>query len=299
VSPDVWRAVVLGVVQGLTEFLPISSSAHLILVPRVLGWPDLGLAFDVALHLGTLAALLIYFGGDWVRLVRSVMTGPGRGDPADRRLALAIAIGCVPAVIAGVALEKWAESTLRDPRLIAGTMIVMGLAMGAADRLGKRARSLQSMRWSDALWIGCAQALALVPGVSRSGVTLTAGMGLGFRRDDAARFSFLLSAPITAGAALFALRHVLTGGLPPHERLVFAAGILASGVIGYLAIAFLLSYLRRGNLLIFVLYRLLLGVLLLLAPFLIVPFLLISGVLFLLALFLPQRTSAVVAERDA
>jgi undecaprenyl-diphosphatase len=299
VSPDVWRAVVLGVVQGLTEFLPISSSAHLILVPRVLGWPDLGLSFDVALHLGTLAALLIYFGGDWVRLARSVMSGADRGDPADRRLALAIVIGCVPAVIAGVALEKWAESTLRDPRLIAGTMIVMGLAMGAADRLGKRVRSLEELGWRDALWIGCAQALALVPGVSRSGVTLTAGMGLGFRRDDAARFSFLLSAPITAGAALYALRHVLAGGLPPHERMVFGAGILASGVIGYLAIAFLLAYLRRGNLFIFVLYRLLLGALLLLAPPLIVPFWLISGALFLVALFLPQRARAVVAESDA
>jgi undecaprenyl-diphosphatase len=287
---------VLGIVQGLTEFLPISSSAHLILVPRVLGWRDLGLQFDVAIHLGTLAALLIYFRADWVRLARGLLGGSGKAVPAERRLALAIVLGCVPAVIAGVKLEEWAEDTLRNSHLIAITMILMGLAMGAADRLGKRVRSLESLSWLDALWIGCAQALALVPGVSRSGVTLTAGMALGFRRDDAARFSFLLSAPITAGAALYELRHVLTGGLPPHERLVFGAGILASGLVGYLAIAFLLSYLRRGNLLIFVLYRLLLGALILLAPSLVGPYWIASGALVLVALFLPRRSRVAAAD---
>jgi undecaprenyl-diphosphatase len=295
----VGQAIVLGIVQGLTEFLPISSSAHLILVPYAFGWPDHGQRFDVALHLGTLAALLIYFWGDWVRLAQGVVGGSGKADPMERRLALAIVVGCVPAVIVGIKLEQVAEETLRSPHLIAVMMILMGLAMGAADYLGRRVRTLQGMTWVDALWIGCAQAFSLVPGVSRSGVTLTAGRALGFRREDAARFSFLLSAPITAGAALFKLRHLVAEGLPPHERLVFGVGILASGVVGYVAIAFLLSYLRRGNLLVFVLYRLLLGVLILLAPSLLGPYWLVAGCLFLLALFLPRRSGVVVTAADS
>jgi undecaprenyl-diphosphatase len=262
-SHDVWQAVFLGVVQGLTEFLPISSSAHLILVPRLMGWRDFGLSFDVALHLGTLAALLIYFAPDWLRLARSFRPRAGDVTLPERRLAWCIALGCVPAAIVGVLLEEKAETIFRNPLVIVGPMIGMALLMWAADRFCKHVRSLGHVRWPDALWIGCAQALALVPGVSRSGSTLTAGMALGFRRDDAARFSFLLSAPITAGAALFKLRDLLTEGLPPHERLLFAAGILSSGVVGYLCIAFLLSYLRRGSLLVFVLYRLALGAVLL------------------------------------
>jgi undecaprenyl-diphosphatase len=299
VNVDIWRAMVLGIVQGLTEFLPISSSAHLILVPYAFGWPDHGQRFDVALHLGTLAALLLYFWVDWMRLALAVVGRSGKADPAERRLAWAIVIGCVPAVIVGIKLEQLAEDTLRNPHLIAVTLIVMGLAMGAADQLGKRVRTLRDLTWVDALWIGCAQALSLVPGVSRSGVTLTAGRALGFRREDAARFSFLLSAPITAGAALFKLRHLVTEGLPPHERLVFGVGILASGLVGYLAISFLLSYLRRGNLFIFVLYRLLLGVLILVAPSLLGPYWVVAGCLFLLALFLPRRSGTVVTAPDA
>jgi undecaprenyl-diphosphatase len=260
---DLWQAVLLGVVQGLTEFLPISSSAHLILVPRLMGWRDFGLSFDVALHLGTLAALLIYFAPDWIRLARSFRPGARDVSLAERRLASCIALGCLPAVVAGVLLEDTAETLFRNPLVIVGPMIVMALLMWAADRFCKHVRPLDAVRWQDALWIGCAQALALVPGVSRSGSTLTAGMALGFRREDAARFSFLLSAPITAGAALFKLRDLAGTGLPHHERLLFAAGILASGVVGYLCIAFLLAYLRRGSLLVFVLYRLALGALLL------------------------------------
>lgn len=260
---DLWQAVVLGVVQGLTEFLPISSSAHLILVPRLMGWRDFGLSFDVALHLGTLAALLIYFAPDWARLARGFRPGAGDITLAERRLAWCIALGCVPAAVAGVLLEKTAETLFRNPLVIVGPMIGVALLMGAADRFFKHVRQIEGVRWQDALWIGCAQALALVPGVSRSGATLTAGLALGFRREDAARFSFLLSAPITAGAALFKLRDLASAGLPPHDRLLFAAGILASAVVGYLCIAFLLAYLRRGSLLVFVLYRLILGVVLL------------------------------------
>jgi undecaprenyl-diphosphatase len=260
---DLGRAALLGIVQGLTEFLPISSSAHLILVPRLLGWPDFGLSFDVALHLGTLAALLIYFAPDWLRLARGLLPASRGVAVAERRLVGMIALGCVPAVVAGILLEDTVEKVFRNPLVIAGPMILMALAMWAADRCCKHTRALEDVGAWDALWIGCAQALALVPGVSRSGSTLTAGMALGLRREDAARFSFLLSAPITAGAALFKLRHLVRDGLPSHERLVFGIGILTSGVVGYLCIAFLLAYLRRGSLLVFVLYRLALGVLLL------------------------------------
>jgi undecaprenyl-diphosphatase len=300
---DVFRAAILGIVQGLTEFLPISSSGHLILVPHVLHWPDFGQTFDVATHLGTLAALLIYFRADWVSLARSLAPGgraqgsglraqssepeaeergPRAGTAtatapprvqsagerratsataasAERRLLWAIVLGCVPAVIAGVFLEKWAETTFRNPLIVAVPMILMALAMAAADRLVRHSRTIDGLGLIDALWIGCAQALALIPGVSRSGSTITAAMALGFRREDAARFSFLMSAPITAGAALYKLRHIVSDGLPPHERLVFLTGILASGIVGYLAIAFLLSYLRRGSLMVFVGYRLVLG----------------------------------------
>jgi undecaprenyl-diphosphatase len=262
-SHDLLQAVVMGIVQGLTEFLPISSSAHLILVPRLMGWRDFGLSFDVALHIGTLAALLLYFAPDWTRLARSFRPRAGDVTLVERRLAGCIVLGCVPAVLAGVLLEDAAETLFRNPLVIVGPMIAMALLMWVADRFCKHVRTLDQMRWQDALWIGCAQALALVPGVSRSGSTLTAGMAAGFRREDAARFSFLLSAPITAGAVLFKLRDLLSTGLPAQERLLFAAGILTSGVVGYLCIAFLLSYLRRGSLLVFVLYRLALGVVLL------------------------------------
>jgi undecaprenyl-diphosphatase len=262
-SHDLWQAIVLGVVQGLTEFLPISSSAHLILVPRLMGWRDFGLSFDVALHIGTLVALLAYFAPEWLRLARSFFPGAGDISRTERRLAACIALGCVPAAIAGVLLEKTAETIFRNPLVIVGPLIGVAILMGAVDRFCKHARSLDGVRWQDAVWIGCAQALALVPGVSRSGATITAGMAFGFRRDAAARFSFLLSAPITAGAALFKLRHLASRGLPADERLLFAAGILASGVVGYLCIAFLLAYLRRGSLLVFVLYRLALGAVLL------------------------------------
>jgi undecaprenyl-diphosphatase len=263
---DVLRATVLGIVQGLTEFLPISSSGHLILVPHVLHWPDFGLAFDVATHLGTLAALLIYFWADWVNLARGLVRKDQRAATDDRRRLLwAIVIGCIPAVIAGLFLEKWAKTIFRNPLIVAVPMILMALAMAAADRLFRHSRTLEGghggppLRFSDAVWIGCAQALALIPGVSRSGSTITAAMALGFRREEAARFSFLMSAPITAGAALYELRHVISDGLPPHERMVFLAGILASGIVGFLAIAFLLAYLRRGSLMVFVVYRLALG----------------------------------------
>jgi undecaprenyl-diphosphatase len=266
VSTDLFRALVLGIVQGLTEFLPVSSSGHLTLVPKLLHWEafdqEYGLQFDVALHIGTLIALLWYFRDVWLRLIRGLFARVPE-LAADRRLAEHIAIACVPAVIAGVLLEKKAETAFRDPVQIACLLIGMGIVMGIVDRLPSRHRRLNGMGWRDALFIGLAQAAALLPGVSRSGSTITAGLVEGFEREDAARFSFLLSAPITAGAILFKLRHVFAHGLPAHEAAVFAVGILSSLVVGYLAVAGLLAFLRRYNLTVFVVYRILFGLLVL------------------------------------
>jgi undecaprenyl-diphosphatase len=262
VTTDLFRALVLGIVQGLTEFLPVSSSAHLTLTPVLLGWQafdrEYGLTFDVALHLGTLVAVLWYFRDTWLQLIRAVV-GRGPDLASERRLASDIAIACVPAVIAGVLLEKKAETTFRDPIQIAYILIGMAIVMGIVDRLPSRHRRLQGMGWRDALFIGLAQAAALLPGVSRSGSTITAGLVGGFEREDAARFSFLLSAPITAGAVLFKLRHILAHGMPAHQAAVFAVGILSSLVVGYLAVAGLLAFLRRYSLTVFVIYRILFG----------------------------------------
>jgi undecaprenyl-diphosphatase len=262
VSTDLFRALVLGIVQGLTEFLPVSSSAHLTLTPWLLGWQafdrEYGLTFDVALHIGTLVAMLWYFRDMWIRLFQAVLARVPELAP-ERRLARDIAIACVPAVIAGVLLQKKAETTFRDPLQIACLLIGMGIVMGIVDRLPSRHRRLKSMGWRDALFIGLAQSAALLPGVSRSGSTITAGLVEGFEREDAARFSFLLSVPITGGAILFELRHVLAHGMPAHEIGVFAVGILSSLIVGYFAVAGLLAFLRRYSLTVFVVYRILFG----------------------------------------
>src|SRR5262245_1627871 len=199
-----FQAFVLGAVQGLGEFLPISSSGHLIVVPWLLGWPVQSLAFDVALHVGTLAAVLYAFLPDWVRLVGSGLRCLFRGRPfaePDARLLWLLALASVPGAIAGLLLDEWAETTFRSPLLVACTMTLMGALLLFADRrAGSTSGATVSL--AHALLIGCAQAMAIVPGVSRSGATITAALLLGYARGDAARFSFLLATPITAGAAL-------------------------------------------------------------------------------------------------
>ncbi|MCC6319145.1 MAG: undecaprenyl-diphosphatase UppP [Gemmatimonadaceae bacterium] len=254
----VFEAIVLGLVQGLAEFLPISSSAHLALAPWVLGWEDPGLAFDVALHLGTLLALLWFFRHDWIALARSgwgvLRTRRVEGEEARR--VIFIALGTIPAAITGVVLADAAESTLRAPRLIATTLIVMGILLWQADRAGPRDRSLGQMRWLDAAMIGVAQAFALIPGVSRSGATITAGRALGFDRASAARFSFLLSFPITAAAVVVKVPDALrTGGLSAP----LVAGIVAAALSSGAAIAILLRYVSRRSYGIFALYRVIAG----------------------------------------
>jgi len=260
------HAIVLAIVQGATEFIPVSSSAHLILVPYLLHWPDQGLAFDVACHVGTLLAALVYFRRDVADLVAGVFTGQAQGGAGGedsfypRKLAAAIVAGSIPAAIVGVLLKDWIEREARNPLLIAGTSIVFGLALALADHTGKKVRELGEIGILAGLAIGCAQALALVPGTSRSGITITLALLLGFRREAAARFSFLLFLPIAAGAALLEGHKLWKGGLPHEELVAFALGIAVSAVVGYLVIAWLLDWLRRRSLDAFVVYRVLLGI---------------------------------------
>lgn len=261
---EIWQAIVLGMVQGLTEFMPISSSAHLIIVPAIFQWKDPGLSFDVALHIGTLAATLVYFWSDliqiaigWVRSLRHRSL-----QPPHARLAWLILLGTVPAVIAGALIEPFAESVFRDIRIISVTLIALAFVLFFVERTARGTRDLTDLTWRDSLFIGVAQACALVPGVSRSGSTLTAGLFRGLKRETAARYSFLMATPITFAAVAQQMIKVARAGLPPDERAAFVAGIVASGVFGFLTIAFLLRFLRTHSTLPFVIYRVALGILL-------------------------------------
>jgi undecaprenyl-diphosphatase len=258
----VFQALVLGVLQGLAEFLPISSSAHLSLAPWVFGWPDPGLAFDVALHVGTLAAVLWYFRREWRRLALSAIAIVRRRrieTPEERRVAYLI-LATIPGAIAGVLVEDYAETVFRTPALTAVALIVMGIALWAVDRSAPVARPLDDMRWPDALLIGSAQVFALIPGVSRSGSTMTASRALRFTRESAAAFSFLMSMPITAAAAVLKVPDALHGtGLTTP----LVVGVLSSAVSGWIAISFLLRYLARHSFGVFAVYRVILGALIL------------------------------------
>jgi undecaprenyl-diphosphatase len=254
-----FQAIVLGIVQGLGEFLPISSSAHLVVTPWLLGWPDPGLAFDVALHVGTLAAVLYAFAGDWARIIMAAFQGLFRGRPfeGDARMLWLLALASVPGGIAGLALEDYADTTFRSPLLIAATMAGVGTVLLLADRRAARladgavTHDALHVTTRDALLIGCAQAFAIVPGVSRSGSTISMALFLGYRREEAARFSFLLATPITLGAALHKVPHLL-GASSGHIVLL---GIVVSAVVGLLAIRVLLAYVRTRDYRPFVYYR--------------------------------------------
>jgi undecaprenyl-diphosphatase len=269
-----FQAIILGIVQGLTEFIPISSSAHLIIVPWLFRWNDPvlnGLPFDVALHLGTLLAVLVFFAADWVRLFRagiaSVIERRIGGD-INRRLAWFLVIGCIPGGIAGVLGESKIEHLFHQPNtpikpiaLITMAIIIalLALALFAAERLVRHFRKLETLSLKDTIIIGVAQALAIFPGVSRSGSTITAGLALGLEREAAARFSFLLSAPIIAGAGLKSMwdlyKALPSGGLTSTEWLIFPIGCIAASVSGFLCIKYLLRFLQKNSTDIFVYYR--------------------------------------------
>lgn len=261
------EAVVLGILQGVGEFLPISSSAHLLIAPWLFGWqegsPQEKLVFDVALHLGTTIAVISYFRHDLWQLLRALLR-PTNPHPDDRRMAWMILLACIPGAAAGALFEDVIEENIRTRIvLIAVLLMVMGGILFLADHFGRRKRPMTSLRILEGFLIGCAQALALIPGVSRSGATITAGLLLGLTREAAARFSFLLSTPITLGATLWTFRHLVKTPPGSDSLLVLAVGVVTSGVVGYLSIAFLLRYLRTHSVNLFMWYRLALGLLVL------------------------------------
>jgi undecaprenyl-diphosphatase len=253
------QVVVLAIVQGLTEFLPISSSGHLVLVPIAFGWSDQGMAFDVAVHFGSLAAVLTYFRGDIATLIKgSGQLLSGKLASFDARLALALALGTVPAAVAGLLLAGWIGDNLRSPSVIVFTLSGYAVLMLLADRLGRKERVLINVGFKDALLIGLAQALALVPGTSRSGVTITAAMALGFKRTDAARFSFLLAVPVILLATAYELTVLLRADAPiAWGQLVI--GAIFSGIVAYLSIQFFMRFVNHVGLLPFAIYRLILA----------------------------------------
>lgn len=242
------RIVILGIIQGLTEFIPVSSSAHLIIVRKLLHWEDLGLSFDMAIHLGTLLALIIYMRRDWYEVLTR-----------RRYLLFLVIIATIPGAIFGFLLEDIADSYFRSLPLIGIAMSIFGVVLFAVDRLSGHNKALEHMRIKDAIIIGLSQVLAIIPGVSRSGATLTGAFLCGFKRSDSARFSFLLSVPIIGGAGLVSLLKLVREPSSSLSTSGLFLGIITSFIFGYIAVHFMLSYLRKHNTNIFVYYRLIMG----------------------------------------
>jgi undecaprenyl-diphosphatase len=260
------QAVILAAVQGITEFLPISSSGHLILVPYFLGWKDQGLAFDIATNTGTLLAIVAYFHRDLRDLIVGFFTGAPRsrdGQFAPRPMALNIVLGTIPAGLAGLLFHDWISTEARNPLLIACTTFFYGLLLWFADRIGRKERALGDVTWRDALIIGIAQAMALVPGTSRSGITITANRFLTFTRDSAARISFLMAIPVTAGAIVFKMAKLISDGIPDGLLGPMIVGIITSGLLGWVAVWGTIKYVRHHSYTPFVIYRVALGLLVL------------------------------------
>lgn len=260
---EIAHIIWLALVQGLTEFLPVSSSAHLILVPQLLGWPDQGLVFDVAVHLGTLIAVVSYFRKDIVELFLAwVGSISGKGMSPEARLAWGVIVGTIPAGLVGLLFKDFIEVNLRSPLVIAATTILFGLLLLFADRRAKLQRDERSLSWQDFVVIGCAQAVALIPGTSRSGITITAGLLLGLTRNAAARYSFLLSIPIIVLSSLF-----VTGDLVASTQAIdwtaLVLGTIIAAISAFICIHFFLTWINRVGMVPFVIYRLILGAVLL------------------------------------
>jgi undecaprenyl-diphosphatase len=284
----IYQAIILAIIQGLAEFIPVSSSGHLIIVRRLLGWNELSpaheLTFDVALHFGTLLSLLLYFRRTWFQIVRAALGGKvvrfSESNSADLNLTPAeqheerlllwfLAVATIPGAIAGKLLEHSAEDYFREHIfLIAGALIVVALLMWWSEKAGRQQKSLTGISFVDSLIVGCAQATALIPGVSRSGATITAGLFRNMTREAAVRFSFLLSTPIIAGAALLKAHELRKEGLPAEMHMPFLVGIVVSAIVGYGAIAWLIRYLQSNTLRLFVIYRIVAGIIVIALAFL-------------------------------
>jgi undecaprenyl-diphosphatase len=258
------HVLVLAIIQAVTEFLPISSSGHLVVIPRLLGWDDGGLQFDIALHAGTLVAILIYFFRDWVQIIAHGLGLNIGHDPELRqnpKLLWLLAIASIPVGIAGLLFNKQAETTWRNPYLIATMLILVGILMWIAERGNKGTKQMGHVGWADGIVTGIAQALSVVPGTSRSGITITAALFRGLTRETAARFSFLLATPAIAAAALKDIWDIYKkGGIAPEMRMPFAVGAAVSAVLGAVVIAVFLRYLRRNSLMPFIYYRIVFGI---------------------------------------
>lgn len=257
---DFFQAIVLGIVQGLTEFLPVSSSGHLRIVPAFLGWEDPGSAFTAVIQIGTMLAVLLYFRKDLWSIATGWLSGlrdQGRRKTLEYRMGWYIVLGTIPIGIFGLLFKDQIENEARNLYLIGSTLIVLGILLLAADKLGRHDRQVENLTIRDGLIIGFAQALALIPGVSRSGATMTAGMALGFNRAAAARYSFLLSVPAVVLSGLFELRKIGDGSLPVGGTIV---GTIAAFIVGYASIAWMLKWLAGHTVAIFTGYRVLLGI---------------------------------------
>jgi undecaprenyl-diphosphatase len=258
------QVVILAVVQGVTEFLPISSSAHLALAPWLLGWRDQGLTFDIALHFGTVLAVVVYFFRDWLQVIAQGFGIRYGGDPdlaRNPRLLWLMAVGSIPVCVSGLLLKDLVENQLRDPLQIGFMLISVGLLMALAERVGRRKRDIGHIGIADAIIIGCAQAVAVVPGTSRSGITITAALFRDLDRHAAARYSFLLSTPAILGAAVLKFKELMeSGGIPEGLESHFAIGVALSAITGWLVIAWFLRFLQRNTLNFFVWYRILFGI---------------------------------------
>lgn len=260
---DTLQIIVLAIVQGLTEFLPISSSAHLIMVPVIFKWPDQGLVFDVAVHVGSLSAVMLYFRHELINLTIAWFGSVfQKQHHRDSRLAWWVIIGTIPAVIGGMLFKDIIETDLRSPLVIAWTTIGFGVLLGLSDKIKRHTRDEYTMSFKDVLIVGCFQALALIPGTSRSGVTMTAGLFLGLNRDAAARFSFLLSIPLIITSGVFKARDLIESQMPVKWGLLLLA-VGLSAISAWLCIHFFLQLINRIGMMPFVIYRLVLGVFLL------------------------------------
>ena len=264
---EILAAAILGIIQGITEFLPISSSAHLILVPWFLGWKPEGIAFDVSLHVGTAIAVIAFFWRDWIRLARELILGlrEGKMANADRRLAWFLVVGTLPALVAGLAFEGIVEEHLRSPLIIVFTLPIFAIFLFVAERKSRQDRAIENFTWADSLSIGFSQALALIPGVSRSGITMTTAMLRNSTRISAARFSFMLSTPVIAGAGILEILRLAKAVLHPAESTsavnwsAMGVGFLCAAISGFLCIRYFLRYIQTKSFTPFVVYRFLLA----------------------------------------